>query len=92
LKLTNGKRNINPNSPCQCKNWVAYAIENNKMEMIPSIKTDKELDYYKLFKEEMSFLEKILFLYDKYPERITYQGFIAKMKDIISEKSLKILS
>lgn len=83
---------INPDSPCECKNWVAYAIKNNKMDMIPSIQTDKELDYYILFKEEMTFLQKITFLYSKYPEEISYQSFVERIKHIVSEKSLKILS
>lgn len=83
---------IDPDKPCQCKNWVAYAIENNKMDMIPRIHTDKELDYYMLFKQEMNFLQKVAFLYEKYPERMSCEKFIEKMKNMISEKSLKILS
>ena len=83
---------INPNYPCQCKNWVAYAIENNKMDMIPTIHTDKEIDYYALFKEEMNFLDKVAFLYDNCPGKMSYESFIEKIKDMISEKSLKILS
>ncbi|MGE5627884.1 MAG: RNA polymerase sigma factor [Solirubrobacterales bacterium] len=83
---------INPNSPCQCKNWVAYAVANNKMDMILEIDLDKELDYTSIFKKEMSFLERLVFLYDKYPKMNTGEDFIKKMKNIISEKSLKILS
>lgn len=83
---------INPNSPCRCKNWVAYAIENNKMDMIPKLNLEKELDYDSIFKNEMTFLSKIVFLYDKYPEKISYENFIEKIKNIISEKSLKVLS
>jgi len=83
---------INPDSPCKCKNWVAYAIENNKMDMIPSLQLDKELDYDMIFKKEMNFLSRVVFLYDKYPEKVPYEGFIEKIKNIISEKSLKILS
>lgn len=83
---------INPNKPCQCKNWIAYAIENNKIDMVQKIQTDKELDYYMLFKKEMNFLQKVAFLYEKYPEKMSYKEFIEKIKNVISEKSLKILS
>jgi len=83
---------INPNYPCQCKNWVAYAIENNKMDMITTIQDHRDLDYYALFKEEMNFLDKLVFLYDKCPEKMPYEDFIEKIKDVVSEKSLKILS
>jgi len=83
---------INPDSPCKCKNWVAYAIENNKMDMIPSLQLDKELDYDVIFRKEMDFLSKLVFLYYKYPEKVSYQEFIEKIKNIISEKTLKVLS
>lgn len=83
---------INPKSPCQCKNWVAYAVANNKMDMIPNIKLEKELDYTNIFNKEMGFLQRLVFLYDKYPKKNTGEEFIEKMKNIISEKSLKILS
>ena len=83
---------INPNYPCHCKNWVAYAIENNKVDMIPTVHTDEEIDYYNLFKEEMNFLDKVAFLYDKCPGKMPYEDFIKKIKNVVSEKSLKILS
>ncbi len=83
---------INPDSPCRCKNWVAYAIENNKISMIPSLKLEKELDYNLIFEKEMDFLSRLVFLYNRYPEGESFEIFIKRMKDIISEKSLKILS
>ena len=83
---------INPESPCNCKNWVAYAVKNNKMDMIPRFPMDKEIDYNMIFRKEMDFLSKILFLYDKYPEKMPYGRFIQNIKGIISKKSLKILS
>lgn len=83
---------INPDSPCECKNWVAYAIENNKMDIIPQIKSDKDIDYQIIYDKEMNFLSKIVLLYSKYPEKQAYENFIKKIKYIISEKSLKILS
>jgi RNA polymerase sigma-70 factor (ECF subfamily) len=83
---------INPDSPCNCKNWVAYAIENNKMDMIPSFQLDKEIDYNLIFRKEMNFLSKVMFLYDKYPEKMPYRSFIANIKILISKKSLEILS
>lgn len=83
---------INPDRPCNCKNWVAYAIENNKMDMIPSFPLDREIDYNMIFKKEMDFLSKVKFLYDKYPEKMPYRSFIETMKNLISQKSLEILS
>jgi RNA polymerase sigma factor (sigma-70 family) len=83
---------INPNSPCNCKNWVAYAVKNNKMDMIPSLELVEKLDYDLIFKKEMDFLSRLKFLYDKYPEKVSYESFTEKIKNIISEKSLKFLS
>lgn len=83
---------INPNSPCECKNWVAYMVENNKMDMIPKLKLNTEIDYNKIFEKEMSFLSKLMLLYGKYPETENYQCFLVRIKDIVSKKSLKILS
>jgi RNA polymerase sigma factor (sigma-70 family) len=83
---------INPNSPCNCKNWVAYAVKNNKMDMIPSLELVEKLDYDLIFKKEMDFLSRLKFLYDKYPEKMSYQSFTERIKSIILEKSLKFLS
>lgn len=83
---------INPDSPCNCKNWVAYAIKNNRKNMIPSFPLDKEIDYNKVFEKEMNFLSKIVLLYDKYPERMPSHIFVENIKNLISKKSLGILS
>ena len=83
---------INPDSPCHCKNWVAYAIANNKMDMIPNFPLNKEIDYDLIFAKEMDFLSKVKFLYDKYPEKMAYRSFIENIKNLISQKSLEILS
>lgn len=83
---------IKPDSPCNCKNWVAYAIRNNRMDMIPSFPLDKVIDYNKIFEKEMNFLSKIVFLYDKYPERMPFRSFADNIKSLISKKSLGVLS
>ena len=82
---------INPENPCQCKNWVAYAVKN-KRDMIPEFPLDKEIDYNRIFEKEMGFLSKILILYDKYPERAPFKSFNENLKSIISQKTLEILS
>lgn len=82
---------INPDSPCKCANWVAYAVENDKMGMIPAVKPVKELDYDLIFKKEMGFLSKLAFLYEQYPEKMSSAIFIQKIKTMISENSLKVL-
>jgi len=71
---------INPDSPCNCKNWVAYAIENNRTGMIPSFPLDKEIDYNLIFTKEMNFLSKIMFLYDKYPEKCLMSALLQMLK------------
>ncbi|MDD4494943.1 MAG: RNA polymerase sigma factor [Eubacteriales bacterium] len=83
---------INPNSPCNCKNWVAYAIQNNRMDLISNFPLDKKIDYNKIFEKEMNFLSKIVFLYSKYPERIPFRIFAENIKSLISKKSLEVLS
>lgn len=83
---------INPDSPCECKNWAAYAVKFNRKDMIPELRISKEIDYEKIYNKEMKFLSKLVLLYSKYPEKQSYQDFIKKIRIIIEEKSLKILS
>lgn len=83
---------INPDSPCNCKNWVAYAIQNNRLNMISSFPLDKEIDYNKIFEKEMNFLSKIVFLYNRYLERMPFHTFVENIKDLISQKSFEVLS
>lgn len=83
---------INPNNPCYCKNWVAYALKNNKMSQIPSMKLEKQVDYEEIYNAEIDFLAKVVMMYDNYPQRQSYEEFIKRMKDVISSQSLKLLS
>lgn len=83
---------INPENTCCCKNWVAYAIKNNKMDKIPKIKPQKVIDYKKIFDSEMDFLSRVVMLYDNCPEHRSYDEFIKSIKYMISNKSLKLFS
>lgn len=83
---------INPNNPCYCKNWVAYAIKNNKMSQIPSVKLQNTTNYEEIYNSEIDFLSKVVMLYNNYPERQSYEEFINKLKGMISSHSLELLS
>jgi len=83
---------INPANPCNCKNWVAYAIKNNRMDKIHNVKLQKTINYEEIYNSEMDFLSKVVMLYNNYPERQTYEEFIHHIKDMISSNSLKLLS
>lgn len=83
---------INPVNPCNCKNWVAYAIKNNRMDQIQKVKLQKTINYDEIYTSEMDFLSKVVMLYNNYPERQPYKEFVLKIKDMISSNSLQILS
>lgn len=83
---------INPDNPCQCKNWVAYAIRNNKMGMIQKVEMQKITDYEKIFNSEFDFLSKLVLMYSNYPERRSYEEFINRMKGLVSGRSLELFS
>lgn len=83
---------INPVNPCNCKNWVAYAIKNNRMDQIQKVKLQKTIDYEEIYTSEMDFLSKVVMLYNNYPERQPYEEFVLHIKDMISSNSLKLLS
>ena len=83
---------INPDNPCYCKNWVAYAIKNNKMEQIPRVKLLKPTNYEEIYNSEMDFLSKVVMLYNNYPERQSYEEFVDKMKGMITSHSLELFS
>jgi RNA polymerase sigma factor (sigma-70 family) len=83
---------IKPDNPCQCKNWVAYAIKNNKMDLIPKVKLENTPDYEDIFYSEIGFLSKVVMLYNSIPERQSYGEFIKNMKAMIADHSLKLLS
>ncbi|HYF74954.1 MAG TPA: RNA polymerase sigma factor [Candidatus Nitrosocosmicus sp.] len=82
---------INPNNPCNCKNWVAYAIRNNKMSMIPKARMENTVNYEDIYRSEIDFLSKVVMLYGNSPERRPYGEFIDRMKGIISNHSLVLL-
>ncbi len=83
---------INPDSPCQCKNWVAYAIKNNKMDKIQRVKLQRSVDYEKIFSSEIDFLAKLVLMYDNYPEREPYEEFMNRIKTMVSNHSLQLFS
>jgi RNA polymerase sigma factor (sigma-70 family) len=83
---------INPDNPCNCKNWVAYAIKNNRMDQIKQVKLQKTIDYEEIYNSEMDFLSKVVMLYNNSPECQPYEEFIQQIKDMIASNSLKVLS
>jgi RNA polymerase sigma-70 factor (ECF subfamily) len=83
---------INPDNPCSCKNWVAYAIKNNKMSQIPRVELERTTNYEEIYNSEIDFLSKVVMLYNNYPERQPYEEFISRFKGIVSSRSLKLFS
>jgi RNA polymerase sigma factor (sigma-70 family) len=83
---------LNPTNPCQCKNWVAYAIKNNIMDLMPKVKPKQNINYQEIYDLEIDFLSKVAMLYNDYPEKHSYTEFINNVKEMISNKSLKLLS
>lgn len=83
---------IDPNNPCQCSNWVKYAISNGKN--IPDMNPVNKRMHSELSAvvNEVSFLKKLIKLYDNQPEYPNYDDFINKIKTIISEGNLKIFA
>lgn len=85
---------INPSNPCQCSNWVKYAIDNGRMKYIPNMNFIRKRRQAALstIVNELSFLTKLIRLYDNQPEYPAYNDFIRKMKVVISDGNIKILS
>jgi RNA polymerase sigma-70 factor (ECF subfamily) len=83
---------INPDNPCNCKNWVAYAIKNDKLDQIHKVRLQKTINYEEIYNSEMDFLSKVFMLYDNCPECQPYEEFIQNIKDMISKGTLKLLS
>lgn len=83
---------INPDNPCNCKNWVAYAIKNNRTDQVRNVKLQKTIDYEKIYNTEMDFLTKVVMLYGNCPEYQPYEEFVQRIKEMISSSSLKLFS
>ena len=83
---------INPDNPCHCKNWVAYALRNNKMDSIPRMELRSTVDYEKIYNSEMDFLTKITMMYNSHPERRSYEEFINHIKVMVADHSLRLFS
>ena len=85
---------IDPENPCQCGNWVKYLIDTGKIHNIPHNNPVKKRSHadMTLISSEMDFLSKIIRLYDNQPEHTSCEEFIVRIKEIISKKTLKILT
>ena len=85
---------IDPKNPCQCGNWVKYLIDTGKIHNIPRHNPVNKRSHadMTLISSEMNFLSKIISLYDNQPEHASCEEFIVRIKEIISQKSLKILT
>lgn len=84
---------IKAGNPCSCGLWAAYALETGKdryfTEGAPV--RNPQLDYKTLVFSEMSFLGKMMALYDAAPEGCSSQVFIEKMRQLISKGDLLLL-
>ncbi|MGE5678007.1 MAG: RNA polymerase sigma factor [Pseudomonadota bacterium] len=83
---------INPDSPCRCKNWVAFAIRTNRMDKIPRIEMQPIVNYEEIYNSEMDFLSRVVRMYSSYPQLRSYDQFISSIKGMISNHSLELFS
>ncbi|AET69698.1 RNA polymerase sigma factor, sigma-70 family [Desulfosporosinus orientis DSM 765] len=85
---------INPENPCQCGNWVKYLIDTGKVDLIPADNPVRRRSTAEmsLIWTEMDFLRKIIRLYDHQPGHTSYLEFRKKIREIIVQQSLKILT
>ncbi|MDR3586620.1 MAG: sigma-70 family RNA polymerase sigma factor [Desulfosporosinus sp.] len=85
---------IDPENPCQCGNWVKYLIDTGKIHNIPHNNPIKKRSHadLTLILSEMDFLGKIIRMYDNQPEHKSCEELIFSIKEIISKKTLKILT
>ncbi|MGE5628737.1 MAG: RNA polymerase sigma factor [Solirubrobacterales bacterium] len=83
---------INPNNPCHCSNWVKYAISNGSIKNIPNLNPIHKRSQAELstIVNEISFLNKLIQLFDNQPEYMNYDEFINKMKMVIDKGDFKI--
>lgn len=83
---------INPEFPCKCKLWVNYAVENNKRELIQSIPVLNrgENEIINRINAEINFLKKLAILYDSEYRMISGEQFVAKVRNLMDQKKLKI--
>ncbi len=84
---------IRPDNPCNCKLWTSYAIKYGRRAYIPSLKPVNELglDYRSIFESELSFLSKLVQLYDNQPQYMSGEAFIIRMKELMAKGSVKLL-
>lgn len=85
---------IKPDNPCNCSNWVKYAIKKGTIKYIPKANPVHKRKNHDLsiIINEMSTIAKIKLLYDNHPQHKNYSDFIQQMKAIISSGQYKILS
>jgi RNA polymerase sigma-70 factor (ECF subfamily) len=83
---------INSKNPCQCKNWVQYAIDNKKEHLIVNINPVSKIDYDEILTSELDAISKIFILYSNTPKHTAYDEFIDKIRRVISSSSFKLLS
>lgn len=62
------------------------------MDQIPKVKLENTPDYEDIFYSEIGFLSKVVMLYNSKPERQPYGEFIEKMKAMIANHSMELLS
>jgi RNA polymerase sigma-70 factor (ECF subfamily) len=85
---------INQKNPCSCNNWVNYFVKTGKNCTFPTTPS-KHNNLKKLkseIKTEISFINKVKLLYKNAYSIKSFDTFKTKIKKIMDEKSLKILS
>ncbi|MCB8815215.1 RNA polymerase sigma factor [Desulfosporosinus shakirovi] len=85
---------IDPKNPCQCGNWVKYLIDTGKADLISPHNPVRRRSTAEmsLIWTEMDFLRKTIQLYDHPPGHTSYLEFREKIREIIANQTLKILT
>lgn len=85
---------INPENPCQCGNWLKYLIDTGKCDLIAAYNPvrSRSTAEMSVIWTEIDFLRKTRRLYDNQPGHTSYPEFRQKIREIILQQTLKILT
>lgn len=84
---------IDPKNPCDCSLWAKYIRKGGVLKPVASISEPAKVkDETLVLNKEILLLEKIKQLYDADPPKSDESKYINMLKEIISQKKLRILS
>ena len=84
---------INPHAPCDCRGYAAYLQKHNKTDKLLNIRVvhNKEKEAVRIFREELSVVDRITGLYSSRIVPPDYTLFKDKIKELCDASGLRIL-